>query len=64
MNSMSLMYQARMYSIVAQMEGMIAANKARISDGYALAYTSEDFNEISNDLERVVESLAECVNYD
>ena len=64
MNSMTIMYQARMYSLVAQMEGMITENQSRLRQGLSIGYSEDHFIGISNDLERLAESLAECANYD
>lgn len=63
MNSMTIMYQARMYSLVAQMEGMIAANQARLREGLSVAYSEDHFTDLSVDFERLAESLAECASY-
>jgi len=36
-----------MYSVVAEMQGMVAENQQRENNGQALAYCMEDFDAIS-----------------
>lgn len=57
MDSIQLMYYARIQALTAVMEGMKAENHSRIQAGHSLAYSEDDFYGLQMDFERIAESI-------
>ena len=49
-----------MYSLLCQLEEMKAANQVRISEGFALAYSEDDFAGLSSEFEMLSVAIANC----
>jgi hypothetical protein len=54
----SLMYYARISSLMAEIEGMKAANQKRLQEGYSVAYTEDHLFGIANDLNALADKIA------
>lgn len=58
MKAEAIMYYARISSLMAEIEGMKAANQKRLHEGYSVAYTEDHFFGIANDLNALADKVA------
>ncbi len=56
-----LMYQCRMYALLVQLEGMKVDNAKALCDGAPPYWTSDHFNGLQADFERLADTVAGVV---